>query len=97
MLAIASPAEEVGWSHRHLLARFKEEVGLPPKAVARILRLQRAYDFVRRDRGTPWAEVAQLCGYYDQAHMSRDFRGFAGTPPARLALLKPEGNGLPHG
>ncbi|GAA3570857.1 AraC family transcriptional regulator [Nonomuraea rosea] len=88
-LAIASLAEDVGWSHRHLLARFKEEVGLPPKAVARILRFQRAFDYVRRDSGTPWAEVAQLCGYYDQAHMLREFRGFAGAPPARLALAKP--------
>jgi AraC-like DNA-binding protein len=96
-LAIASLAEEVSWSHRHLLARFKEEVGLPPKAVARILRFQRAFDFVRRDSGTAWAEVAQLCGYYDQAHMLREFRDFAGAPPARLALLTSEENGLRPG
>ncbi|NUP20105.1 MAG: AraC family transcriptional regulator [Streptomyces sp.] len=94
MLAIGKLAEEVGWSHRHLLARFKEEVGLPPKAVARLLRFQRAFDFVRRDSETSWAEVAQLCGYYDQAHMSREFRGFAGAPPA---LLKGEVNFVQSG
>jgi AraC-like DNA-binding protein len=93
-LPIASLAEEVGWSNRHLLARFKEQIGLPPKAIGRILRFQRAFGFVQRETAMPWAQVAQVCGYYDQAHMLRDFRAFAGFPPARLALLKPDGNGV---
>jgi AraC-like DNA-binding protein len=45
--------------------------------LARIVRFQRAL----AARG-PWAEVAQGCGYYDQAHLIRDFREFSGLSPA---------------
>ena len=81
-------AADLGCSRRHLARRFREEVGLAPKTFARLLRFGRV---TRRLHGADpgrLAEVAQDCGYYDQAHLNRDFREFAGlTPSAYTARL----------
>jgi len=100
-------AGEVGWSRRHLVARFHEQVGLPPKVMARVLRFQRSLRLLqaeaersagagaRRRAGRSWAELALACGYYDQAHLNRDFRAFAGcTPTEFLAARLPGGAGV---
>ena len=73
--------ERLGRSRRHLAARFREQVGLPPKTVARIMRFDHAISMLGRE-GADLAGVAFECGYYDQAHLNRDFREFAGTSPA---------------
>jgi AraC-like DNA-binding protein len=99
-VGVAALSEEVGWSRRHLAVRFRQEFGLPPKTVARLLRFQRAYALVGRTLVTApvgaaepaagpdshgWAELAVRCGYYDQSHLIREFREFAGATPAALA------------
>lgn len=87
-LPIGSLAEEVGWSRRHLVARFRQQVGLPPKRIARILRFQHLLDGLRAGRPVDLTRLAAECGYYDQSHMNRDFREFAGTTPSEyLARL----------
>jgi AraC-like DNA-binding protein len=81
-------ATELGYSHKHLIARFHDQVGVPPKLWARLVR----FDRVRRElarKGAPrsWAELAVAHGYYDQAHLARDVRQFTGdTPRALLGL-----------
>jgi AraC-like DNA-binding protein len=69
-----------GVSHRHLTARFREEVGMTPKAFARVLRFQRSLALLRQD-GASLASVAEAAGYYDQSHLNRDFRVMAGASP----------------
>jgi AraC-like DNA-binding protein len=92
---IGSLADEVGWSRRHLAERFRTEVGLPPKAVARILRFARVTRTLKAERGHGLADVAYACGYADQAHLNRDFREFAGTTPTDYAArLLPSGAGV---
>jgi AraC-like DNA-binding protein len=78
-LRVAELATELGCSRKHLAARFREHVGLPPKVVARMLRFRRASDLI--GTGVSIAQIAAICGYYDQAHLDRDFRDFAGTTP----------------
>ncbi|WP_262282539.1 AraC family transcriptional regulator [Micromonospora sp. MA102] len=90
-LGVGALADEVGWSRRHLAVRFRREFGLPPKTVARLLRFQRAYAMVGATPvgggvpGPGWAELAVRFGYYDQSHLIREFREFAGATPAALA------------
>jgi AraC-like DNA-binding protein len=85
-LPIAALAAEVGWSRRHLVNRFHAQVGLPPKTVARILRFE---ELLRRLPTATSAATAVACGYYDQAHMNRDFREFAGTTPGEYLARFP--------
>jgi AraC-like DNA-binding protein len=93
--AIANLPRELGWSHRRLIAAFRDQVGLPPKTLARILRFERVSALLRETPSPRLAEVAFDSGYYDQAHLNRDFREFAGTTPGDyLAHRLPEGGGV---
>ncbi len=72
------------WSRKHLAERFRAEVGLTPKAVARIVRFNRAQTpgtLAEHEEPADWAGIAAACGYADQAHMVREFREFAGATP----------------
>jgi AraC-like DNA-binding protein len=85
-LPIGRLADEVGWSRRHLAASWRRDVGLGPKAVARIMRFQRALRLVRE--GHPLADAAYACGYADQPHLNRDFRALAGATPREVTFVQ---------
>ncbi len=76
-------ANDLGISGRQLERRFLNEVGLGPKLLCRILRFQQVFRAVEREDKN-WARIAADCGYYDQAHLIRDFRQFAGQTPSVL-------------
>ena len=85
-IPIADLARETGWSARHLGARFRGEFGLTPKAAARVVRFDRTRRLLQRRvvaGGTPaLADLAAAGGYYDQAHLAREFRELAGCAPS---------------
>ncbi|MGI8720674.1 MAG: helix-turn-helix domain-containing protein [Geodermatophilaceae bacterium] len=83
-LEIGALTTELGCSRRYLIGQFNDHVGVPPKLFARILRFQRACSLAAS--GTEgWSEIAQRTGYYDHAHLIRDFQQFAGRTPANLS------------
>jgi AraC-like DNA-binding protein len=81
-------AADLGWSARRLHDRFRAELGVAPKEAARIARFDRARRalFARATAARPLllAQLAVACGYYDQAHLAREFRSLAGCAPSRL-------------
>lgn len=81
---VAALTAATGWSHRHLATRFRQQVGLSPKAFGRVLRFQRAVRLLTAPARPTLAEIAAACGYFDQAHLNRDFRDLAGTTPTTL-------------
>jgi AraC-like DNA-binding protein len=76
-------SRRTGYSREHLIRRFREQVGLTPKAYANILRFNHALASAHRGN-TSGAEIAHDCGYYDQPHLIRDFQRYAGRAPSSL-------------
>ena len=79
---VGTLAAEVGWSRRYLSARFREAIGLPPKALGRVIRVEHAAGRMRA--GDPLGDVAYDAGYADQAHFNRDFREIVGCTPTEF-------------
>ncbi|MEP7273771.1 MAG: DUF6597 domain-containing transcriptional factor, partial [Acidobacteriota bacterium] len=76
-------ATAVGVTGRQLQRRFLREVGIGPKLLCRILRFQQVFRAIELNQDG-WAPIAADCGYYDQAHLIRDFQQFARQTPAVL-------------
>ncbi|MFG2473094.1 helix-turn-helix domain-containing protein [Streptomyces canus] len=88
---IARIAAEVGWTQGYLTRRFAQQIGLTPKASARVLRFHHAVALLSRG-ATSLTEISTACGFYDQAHLNREFRAIAGTTPGQmLASRRVEG------
>jgi AraC-like DNA-binding protein len=83
-IPIGALAGETGWSHKHLVSQFTEQIGLTPKTLARVLRFGLAAERLTSSSGGHLADIAIDCGYYDQSHFTRDFRAFAGVTPTEL-------------
>ena len=83
LISVDQLAADAGISSRQLERRFLREIGIGPKLLGRILRFQQVFRAVDRS-DSAWASVALECGYYDQAHLIRDFNQFAGQTPSVL-------------
>ena len=87
-VAIGAVAREVRLSHRRFIQLFTERVGMTPKRYAKVRRFQRALDRLNGDAAPAWAQVALECGYFDQAHLCRDWAELTGLSPAEFLRLR---------
>ena len=82
-LAAGTPVRDLprflGVGERRVRTLFNTGIGVSPKHVSRIERLRRA---LARAGRVPWAALAADSGYYDQSHLTTDFRRMMGVPPA---------------
>jgi AraC-like DNA-binding protein len=84
-LCVQEMAAQAGMSPRHFNRCFLHTTGHTPHEYLLLVRLNRARDLISRS-GQPVClkEIAGLCGFCDQAHLTRHFRRIFGTTPAEF-------------
>jgi len=78
---IADVARALGWSRRRLERVFARDLGTSPKLFARIVRLNAVLAGLDARERASAVDMALAAGYFDQAHLLRDFRALAGRTP----------------
>lgn len=82
-LLVKDVAAEIGLSHRQLIRRFDERVGLKPKMLARVFRMNEALRRLQKKPAGSMADVALECGYFDQAHLVHEFQELTRMTPSQ--------------
>lgn len=66
---------------RQLERKFHEKVGISPKQLGKVIRLQAALKMLLNHHSENLTKVAYDNEYYDQAHFTKDFKEFTGITP----------------
>jgi AraC-like DNA-binding protein len=94
-IRIEALAADLGWSRKQLGRHVREATGVGPRLFRRLARFSRLVARIQRREIASWTELALDGGWFDQPHMLRDFRDFAGvTPREFLARSMPNMGGL---
>jgi len=91
-IAIDDIARQHGVSRKQVAQRFSAAIGMTPKLFARVTRFQALIQALLSSDVSRWVSVAPDLGFYDQAHMINEFRGFAGSAPT--VFFQPHGDGI---
>lgn len=83
-LGFPALAEEVGLSERHLRRLIRGRLGTGPKRIQRVLRLNRAVALADGADRPDWSRLAVRGGFYDQSHLTGEFRALTGLTPTEL-------------
>lgn len=86
LMSIEQISNKVGYSQKHLIKLFKDNVGLTPKGFLKIIRFQKAIEEIAAAKEPSWTGIAYESGYYDQAHFINDFKVFSGYTPQQYLL-----------
>lgn len=87
-IPLAEAYAAIGHSSRHINACFKRAVGVSPKVLCRIYRLQALLAEIDPSEPVNWTALAHRFDFYDQAHFNREFRSFAGLRPGEYLLQR---------
>ena len=79
--SVADIADKTGYSQRHFIDLFRNEVGLTPKRFQRLYRFRKVIESVQRRNVVDWIDIGLTLGYFDQAHLIHDFREFSDLTP----------------
>jgi AraC-like DNA-binding protein len=79
---------KIGYSPKHFIDIFRQQVGITPKSYLKIIRFQKAISEIEERKEANWTNISQDCGFYDQAHFINDFKFFSGFTPSEYVRRK---------
>lgn len=87
-IEVGRVTRELDLSRRRFIEIFTEDVGMTPKRYAKVRRFQRALTLATASPSPRWAELALASGYFDQAHLCRDWAELTGVSPSELVAQR---------
>ncbi|MES2728329.1 MAG: helix-turn-helix transcriptional regulator [Bacteroidota bacterium] len=83
-LSVEELSNHIQINRRQLERKFASVIGLSPKQLAKIIRLQAALKILANKQFTSLTSLAHESSYYDQAHFIKDFKEFTGLSPKQF-------------
>ncbi|MFY9309167.1 MAG: helix-turn-helix domain-containing protein [Bacteroidia bacterium] len=83
-LSVNELAQNLKINRRQLERKFSSVIGLSPKQLSKIIRLQATLKMLENNQFTNLTSVANEGNYYDQAHFIKDFQEFTGLSPKKF-------------
>ena len=80
-MGVVELADKMNINRRNMERRFTSAVGLSPKQLSRVARLQATVKMLDEKQYNSLTSLAYENGYYDQAHFIKDFKEFTGLSP----------------
>jgi AraC-like DNA-binding protein len=80
-LGVPELADKVNINRRNMERKFTTAIGMSPKQLSRVVRLQSVLKMLERQKCSSLTSLAYENGYYDQAHFIKDFKEFTGVSP----------------
>ena len=81
LIDVSSLSEQMNINRRSIERRFASVIGMSPKQLSRVVRLQSTIRILEQKNFTNLTALAYENGYYDQAHFIKDFKEFTGMSP----------------
>lgn len=85
-LSLAEVASKSCLSLRHFERKFKATIGISPKTFSKITKFKHTISYLEKYSNANLLDVAINCGYYDQAHLIKDFKSLSGNAPSHFKL-----------
>jgi AraC family transcriptional regulator len=82
-ISLEALAEESGYSRAHFLRMFREATGVTPHQYVLDVRLRHAQEWLRKKNST-LIDIADICGFSSQSHMTSVFRKRLGVTPGEF-------------
>jgi AraC-like DNA-binding protein len=83
-LTIDELSKQTPINRRQLERKFHQSIGLSPKQLSKIIRLQAAIKMLLNHEFTNLTNLAHENDYYDQSHFIKDFKELVGVTPKEL-------------